>query len=272
MCRGRRERQGRLLLEDCVHEILAPLPELVEGPVAEGGTEDIRGRGLERPAAGEDPPRLPRDHLVRCKARGLRVVAGVPHDCLCADHISLVRVCPVYWCYGLSSIDRPLSRASLLGARELSRRLSDFLPFLVDALADVLIRLAILTARETSELASSRLLSRRAPFSLSPQETDPASRSPRSSRGKLSSTWRLQDAVPTKLRRGVVSYTDFSARKSFTRFKAEMDVSSISSEKTKKKERETGAVGELARNTRAEVAGSAAVGEGRRGGSGSAGC
>ena len=156
MCRGRPERQGRLLLEDCVHEVLAPLPELVEGPVAEGGIrgghphEDIRGRGLERPAAGENPPRLPWNHLVRCKARGLRVVAGVPHDCLCADHISLVRVCPVYWCYGLFSIDRPLSRASLLGARELSRRLSDFLPFLVDALADVLIRLAILTARKTS--------------------------------------------------------------------------------------------------------------------------
>ena len=165
-------------------------------------------------------------------------------------------------------IDRPLSRASLLGARELSRRLSDFLPFLVDAFADVLIRLAILTARETSELASSRLLSRRAPFSLSPQETDPASRGPRSSRGKLSSTWRLQDAVPTNQ---LISYTDFSARKSFTRFKAEMDVSSISSEKPKKRERERDRGSRRARNTRAEVAGSAAVGEGKRGGSGSAG-
>ena len=117
-------------------------------------------------------------------------------------------------------IDRPLSRASLLGARELSRRLSDFLSFLVAALADVLIRLAILTARETSCEGACLLsspLETRPVFSFSAGNR-PRVPGPRSSRGKLSSTWRLQDAVPTKLRRGVVSYTDFSARKSFTRF------------------------------------------------------
>ena len=171
-------------------------------------------------------------------------------------------------------IDRPLSRASLLGARELSRRLSDFLPFLVDALADVLIRLAILTARETSCEGACLLsspLETRPVFSFSAGNR-PRVPGPRSSRGKLSSTWRLQDAVPTKLRRGVVSYTDFSARKSFTRFSRRWTSRRFRVKNQKKKERETGAVGELARNTRAEVAGSAAVGEGKRGGSGSAGC